>query len=434
MRAALTMVAALILVAGALIAAFSDAFTGDSEAHAATNHTVTFVNDSGEKIWVGSTVNADGSQNFGSLPILEPGQRATVEIPEASGPGHWRGKFFPRQRCTGDPGSTFHCAVGDCGNAADHCATNSEQSVSLAEFNFDPSDGISSAWYNISYVNAVSLPITITPTGGPAPQPGSQHCAEAGCARPFLPRCPEANLIRDGQGVPLNCVNSNRDAETDYSRALTGVCPKAYSWSKQDAMAGNQTMFECKECSGFTVTFHGNGTPPPPAAPEPKPQQKSEPEPEPKQAQPVQEQATVPGKLRGRIANPAPLPGRRIVSDWQGKCLDVPNAYFSDGVPLQVWGCADTDAQRWALVEGMVRTKDNLCVDVAWGSRDNGAAVQLGRCSGNAAQQWVLSDAGDLVNPQANKCLDIKDWNAADGAKLQIWDCAGTANQKWHLA
>jgi len=206
LRALLTAVAVLVLVAGSLVAAFADGFTGDSQAHAATNHSVTFVNNSGEKIWVGSTVNADGSQNFDSLPILEPGQQATIEIPETSGPGHWRGKFFARQRCAGQPGSTFHCAVGDCGNAENHCAVDSERPASLAEFNFDPADALSKAWYNISYVNAVSLPITITPTGGAAPQPGSQHCGEAGCAKPFLQSCPEANLIRDDQGQPLNCV------------------------------------------------------------------------------------------------------------------------------------------------------------------------------------------------------------------------------------
>jgi streptogrisin C len=61
----------------------------------------------------------------------------------------------------------------------------------------------------------------------------------------------------------------------------------------------------------------------------------------------------------------------------------------------------------------------------------NGTGVQVANCSGNPAQQFVLSEAGDLVNPQANKCVDVKDWNPGDGAALQIWECAGTTNQKW---
>ncbi|HEV7935307.1 MAG TPA: beta-1,3-glucanase family protein [Actinomadura sp.] len=121
-----------------------------------------------------------------------------------------------------------------------------------------------------------------------------------------------------------------------------------------------------------------------------------------------------------------------IVSNWNGKCIDVPSANFSDGVPLQVWSCNGTNAQAWTFTGGAVRTQNNKCMDVAWGATTNGAVIQIAGCSGNAAQQFVLNSAGDLVNPQANKCVDIKDWNPNDGAQLQLWDCAGTANQRWH--
>jgi streptogrisin C len=121
-----------------------------------------------------------------------------------------------------------------------------------------------------------------------------------------------------------------------------------------------------------------------------------------------------------------------LTSDWNGKCIDVPNANFSDGVPLQMWVCNGSAAQRWTFTNGTLQTSNNKCMDVAWGSTAAGAVVQIANCSGNPAQQWVLSAAGDLVNPQANRCLDIKDWNGADGAALQTWDCAGTSNQKWH--
>ncbi|AGL19951.1 ricin-type beta-trefoil lectin domain protein [Actinoplanes sp. N902-109] len=123
-----------------------------------------------------------------------------------------------------------------------------------------------------------------------------------------------------------------------------------------------------------------------------------------------------------------------VVSDWNTKCIDVPNANFSDGVLVQMWTCNGTGAQRWTFVNGTLQTSNNKCLDIAWGSTANGAAVQIVGCSGNPAQQFVLSAAGDLVNPQANKCLDIKDWNGNDGALLQLWDCSGTANQKWHRA
>jgi hypothetical protein len=360
----------------------------------APEHTVTFVNASNEKIWVGSTVNADGSKNFARLPILNPGQSGTITIPENADPWHWRGKFFARTGCTGTPGSTFRCAVGDCGPAEDHCTTG-EQPASLAEFNFDPDDPWGAPWYNVSYVNAVSLPISITPTGAPPPQPGSQYCATAGCAKPMLDACPPAYLTRDSQGRPMLCTNPNRDAVTDYSQAIKAACPRAYSWSKHDTEPGNQVMYNCKECTGFTVTFHSNdgGSTPPPAE-----------------------------------------PTTMIVSDWHGKCIDVPNGDYSDRIRLIVWDCWNGPMQRFTFAsDGSVRI-GGKCVDVAGGSSADMTAVQIYTCNNSGAQKWVLTAAGDLVNPQSNKCVDIGGWNSANGAPLQIWTCNGFANQKWHRA
>ena len=217
--------------------------------------TVTVRNETKDRIWVGATVNADGSQPLTGLPVLGPGKSAKIAIPERSGPRHWRGKLFPRQRCTGKQGSTFHCEVGDCGPYADRCTTG-EQPVSLAEFNFDTKDS-SAPWYNVSYVNAVSTPITITPNGVDPPENGGE-CASVGCPTDLLSYCPPENLTKEkGTGKPLVCISPNRDAKTTYSEALTKQCPSAYSWSKHDAEQGNQVVRQCGECNGLTVTFHG---------------------------------------------------------------------------------------------------------------------------------------------------------------------------------
>jgi len=112
----------------------------------------------------------------------------------------------------------------------------------------------------------------------------------------------------------------------------------------------------------------------------------------------------------------------------------VPNANFNDGVPLQMWGCNGSAAQKWNFVNGTLQTSNNKCMDVAGGSTASGTVIQIANCSGNPAQQFVLSAAGDLVNPQANKCIVIDAWNANDGARLILWDCTGGANQKWRRA
>ena len=124
--------------------------------------------------------------------------------------------------------------------------------------------------------------------------------------------------------------------------------------------------------------------------------------------------------------------GERVISNWNNKCLDVPNGNFSDGVRVQMWPCNGADAQRWISDGGRLRTAaGNKCLDISGGSTQKDTPIQIATCSGNPAQQWVLSGAGDLVNPQANRCLDIKSWNNGDGAQLIIYDCLGGANQKW---
>ncbi|WP_306214164.1 beta-1,3-glucanase family protein [Actinoplanes sp. RD1] len=123
-----------------------------------------------------------------------------------------------------------------------------------------------------------------------------------------------------------------------------------------------------------------------------------------------------------------------LVSDWNGKCIDVPNGSAVDGARLQMWTCNNSNAQKWAFQsDGTVRAV-GMCMDPAGGALTNGTPIQLVTCNGNPVQRFTLSGAGDLVNVSANKCVDIADWNGTDGAKLQLWDCAGTTNQKWHKA
>lgn len=221
-------------------------------------HTVTLVNRTKETIWVGSGSNRnepDGDSAWlTGLPKLAPGQKATLTIPENKAPFHWRGRFFAREGCSGKSGSTFHCAVGDCGKYAGRCEKNLDQDpVSLAEFNFDRKDALA-PWYDVSYVDAVSVPITIAPVGAKTPT-ANGACSQQGCSQPLLPYCPKADRKYNKAGKLILCVNPNRDAVTSYSKAIGQHCPKAYAWSKQDTVGGNQTMRDCAHCRGFNVTF-----------------------------------------------------------------------------------------------------------------------------------------------------------------------------------
>ncbi len=134
----------------------------------------------------------------------------------------------------------------------------------------------------------------------------------------------------------------------------------------------------------------------------------------------------------GGGTTPPPTSGAvPVISSLNNKCIDVPNGNFADSVPLQMWPCNNSIAQKFTFTGGTLKTENNKCMDVQAASTANGAPIQLYTCNGTGAQQFVLSGAGDLVNPQSNRCVDIRDVNSADGARLQLWDCAGTANQKW---
>lgn len=370
-------------------AADASTITTGAAVAAAANRTVTFVNRSGQTLWIGSSVNADGSKNLTNLPVLADGQSATVTIPENADPYHWRGKFFARQGCTGNSGSTFHCQIADCGPYADHCTTG-EQPASLAEFNFDTQDSLA-PWYNVSYVNAFSLPVTISPNNAPAPPAGGGSCEAMGCSQDLLPYCPSGNVSYDSSGRRILCTNPNRDAQTPYSDAITSHCPKAYSWSKQDTVPGNQVMRQCANCTGFTVTFHGTSG-------------------------------------GGGVTGPT---GQ--ITGLAGKCVDVDNSNSANGTRVQLYTCNGTDAQKWTIAsDGTVRALGK-CLDVSGGNTANGTKIQLYDCNGTAAQKWVYSSGRDIVNPQANKCLDVTDVNSADSTPLQIWECNGGANQKWNI-
>ena len=396
LRGNVAFIAVAVLVLGLIVVMATRSMAVASEP-------VTFVNATGETLWIGSTANADGSRRVENLPTLRPGESATIVIPDDGQPGHWRGTFFARQRCSGDSGSTFKCLVGDCGVYADLCATG-EQPASLAEFNFDQNDA-SAPWYDVSYVNAVSLAITIEASSGSGA--GVAGSCSSDCSRgELLAACPGPNAINDPErGDRINCINPSRDAESWYTKALGAYGPQAYLWSTNDRVAGNKTVFNCAGCAGFSVTFHNPAT----AA-----------------LLSVTNNAVVTSAESN--ASPFTLRG------YEDKCIDVPGGISADGAQLQLWDCNGTPGQAFSHgPNGSLMVLDK-CMDVAWASQDNGAKVQLANCNGGPAQVWVAEGAM-LRNPNSNKCVDVRDWNAANGAPLQIWDCnpAGQANQSWRV-
>ncbi|MET7637392.1 thaumatin family protein [Streptomyces sp. NPDC005438] len=234
-----------------VFAAVLNPLTGS--ARAADPPTVTLVNHTGGTVWIGA-VAEDGFETATGLPTLEDQESATVTLP-ANERGQWFGKFVPRQRCTGEDGD-LHCQVGDCGPYADRCSNyKPEPGASYAEFHFDPDDALGH-WYNASYVDGYSVPVTVDADVDDPPETG--ECSRAGCPEDLMEHCPPDNVVRDPDtDEPVLCQNPDPDSpDTEYSRSLSEHCPKAYTWSRQDTVPGNDVVRNCTRCSGATVTFH----------------------------------------------------------------------------------------------------------------------------------------------------------------------------------
>ncbi|MFW6720321.1 ThuA domain-containing protein [Streptomyces sp. MAR4 CNY-716] len=121
--------------------------------------------------------------------------------------------------------------------------------------------------------------------------------------------------------------------------------------------------------------------------------------------------------------------GKQIVGIG-GKCTDVEGGNTDNGTKVQLWGCSGGANQKWAAVDGTLRSLGK-CLDVDQQATEDGTKVQLWDCNGGANQEWSVEPDGTVRN--RGKCLDAEGGSSADGTPLIVWDCHGGANQKWAL-
>lgn len=151
----------------------------------------------------------------------------------------------------------------------------------------------------------------------------------------------------------------------------------------------------------------------------------------------------------GVVNPPAPSSGEpkgshRLVSKFNGKCVDINSSSKDNSVQLQQYDCNGTQAQSfWIQNSGdgyvyLVNTNSGKCLDVRSSSKDNGAVVQQYDCNRTDAQR-ITFDAPNskgearIKFKASGKCLDVKDWSKENKGKLQQWDCGSGDNQYWGL-
>jgi hypothetical protein len=135
------------------------------------------------------------------------------------------------------------------------------------------------------------------------------------------------------------------------------------------------------------------------------------------------------------LAPPAPqIVQMAIQSSAQNpaRCIDVPNAQFTQGARLQMYDCNNSIGQLFSydLTSQHLMIGD-LCVQAA-GDAKPGADVVLGPCSGQANLAWkvTLKDASAQFIGVNGLCMD-SGGQAGNGAPLKVWACWATIAQSW---
>ncbi|HMH93554.1 MAG TPA: thaumatin family protein [Streptosporangiaceae bacterium] len=248
--------------------------------------TFTLVNQTGQTIW--PAISGTTVPNGGGLE-LAAGASATVGVPD-----NWSGRIWARTYCNFDGSGSGSCETGDCGGVLACNGASGAPNASLAEFTLG--GGSAPDNYDVSLVDAFSLPMTITPQGGAS-------CVTAGCTGDLLAGCPSELQDVDSSGNIVACLSSCSKLGGDQycctgSYLAPGACDPS-SWQVNSASYfksgcantysfANDTVtsdFACQGATGYTITFYpfGSGAGPspapspasatvsPPASPQPTP-------------------------------------------------------------------------------------------------------------------------------------------------------------------
>lgn len=141
----------------------------------------------------------------------------------------------------------------------------------------------------------------------------------------------------------------------------------------------------------------------------------------------------------------AETPGKLIVNQLSGKCLDVPGiSNLTPGTPLQLYDCevsgfevnGKESDQFWAFDrKGQIRnTLSGMCIDIAGTEKDS--LIQIEACdAANPAQVWVFHENGFIENEATGKCINVAGIAAtATNTPLQLSECEvgnPQTDQRW---
>jgi hypothetical protein len=118
------------------------------------------------------------------------------------------------------------------------------------------------------------------------------------------------------------------------------------------------------------------------------------------------------------------------ITGVNGLCLDDSFASTTNGNPIQVWTCNQTNAQNWTLAGDNTVRAYGKCMTVSGAGTASGSLIVLYDCSGAGSQIWRLEANGEIFNPASGMCLEDPN-SGGEGTQLDIATCTDAADQQW---
>jgi hypothetical protein len=132
---------------------------------------------------------------------------------------------------------------------------------------------------------------------------------------------------------------------------------------------------------------------------------------------------------------PAAPPGRSIVGQASGRCVDVPGFSTTPGTALDLWDCNGGGNQSWnATADKELTVYGDLCLQAGADgvTASAGAAVIIASCTGAEVQHWNINADGTITPAAAPAlCLDAAGAGTGNGTAVDLWYCNGQPNQAW---
>ena len=120
----------------------------------------------------------------------------------------------------------------------------------------------------------------------------------------------------------------------------------------------------------------------------------------------------------------------KISSCYDGTFLDVRNALYASGTPIQTCHDTGTDAQKWYIAEynggyGFISKLSNMAMDLPYNNMESSTALQMHERNQSSAQTWsiVRNENTELKGPKLtvhagdDKTKTTFSWTAVYGAK-----------------